>query len=252
MNLNLNNKKAIVTGGSGDLCSAMAQALYDAGADVVLVDASDKVYETAKQMETKENHVYAVKQDLSTQEGVTAAYNESLAHLGGHLDILLNGVGIQYRCPAKDFPADKWLSIIQINLNSIFFLSQLAGNTMLEQNYGKIINIASMTSFFGSVNIPAYSASKGAVAQLTKALSNEWASSGINVNAIAPGYMSTQLTANMKTTNPQQYEEITNRIPARRWGTGEDLKGTVVFLASEASAYISGAIIPVDGGFLGK
>jgi len=252
MILNLENKKAIVTGGSGDLCYKMAEALYDSGADVVLIDAADSVFDAAKKLKTKSNHVYAVKQDLSTQDGVTLAYNQALSHLGERLDILINGVGIQYRCPAKDFPSDKWLSIIQINLNSIFFMSQLAGNTMLKQKYGKIINIASMTSFFGSVNIPAYSASKGAVAQLTKALSNEWASEGINVNAIAPGYMQTKLTANMKDVNPAQYEEITNRIPAGRWGSGEDLKGLVVFLSSEASAYISGSIIPVDGGFLGK
>ena len=123
---------------------------------------------------------------------------------------------------------------------------------MLEQDHGKIISIASMTSFFGSEMVPAYSASKGGIMQLTKALANEWMQHGINVNAIAPGYMETVLTSDMKLKNPAQYEEITRRIPAHRWGKGEDLAGAVIFLSSEASDYISGAIIPVDGGYLGK
>ena len=123
---------------------------------------------------------------------------------------------------------------------------------MIEQGYGKIINMASMTSFFGSEMVPAYAASKGAVAQLTKALSNEWASKGINVNAIAPGYMETKLTSDMKEKNPKQYYEITNRIPMKRWGKPEDLSGLAVFLASDVSSYISGAVIPADGGYLGK
>ena len=123
---------------------------------------------------------------------------------------------------------------------------------MLEQGYGRIINVASMTSFFGSEMIPAYSASKGAIAQLTKALSNEWSGRGVCVNAIAPGYMVTKLTADMKEKNPAQYQEITGRIPMHRWGLPEDLQGTVVFLASQAAAYVTGAIIPVDGGYLGK
>ena len=123
---------------------------------------------------------------------------------------------------------------------------------MLKQHYGKIINIASMTSFFGSVLIPAYAATKAGVAQITKALSNEWAGEGVNVNAIAPGYMATELTKNMKEVNPKQYEEITGRIPMGRWGNPEDLQGLAVFLASDAAAYITGAVIPVDGGFMGK
>lgn len=168
------------------------------------------------------------------------------------MDILLNGAGIQFRAPAVEFPHDRWEKIVAINMNAVFYLSQLAGKTMLEQKYGKIINIASMTSFFASVLIPAYSASKAGVAQITKALSNEWASQGVNVNAIAPGYMATELTANMKEVNPKQYDEITSRIPMGRWGKMEDLQGLTVFLASDASAYISGAVIPVDGGFMGK
>ncbi|HJB16162.1 MAG TPA: SDR family oxidoreductase [Candidatus Blautia excrementipullorum] len=248
----LEGKKAIVTGGAKGLCNGMAQALHDSGAEVVLLDILDTVEEAAEKMAKSGSPVYAVKADLSKQESLEAAYQECLNKLGGHLDILLNGAGIQYRCPAVDFPHDKWQKILDINLSAVFYMSQLAGKTMLKQGYGRIINVASMTVYCASVLIPAYAASKAGVAQMTKALSNEWASGGVTVNAIAPGYMATELTANMKSVNPRQYEEITGRIPMGRWGTAEDLQGTVVFLASEASAYISGAVIPVDGGFLGK
>lgn len=248
----LERKKAIVTGGAKGLCNGMAQALHDAGAEVVLLDILDMVEESAEKMGQTGAKVHAVKGDLSKPETLEGVYLECLEKLGGRIDILLNGAGIQYRCPAVDFPWDKWQKVIDINLNSVFYMSQLAGRTMLQQNYGKIINVASMTVYFASVMIPAYSASKAGVAQITKALSNEWASQGINVNAIAPGYMATELTANIKDVNPKQYEEITGRIPAGRWGSMEDLQGTVVFLASDASAYISGVVLPVDGGFMGK
>lgn len=248
----LEGKKAIVTGGAKGLCNGMAQALHDAGAEVVLLDVLDLVYESAEKMGASGAPVYGVKGDLTDGEHLEDIYNECLKKLGGRLDILLNGAGIQFRAPAVDFPRDRWMKILDINLSAVFFLSQLAGKTMIAQHYGKIINIASMCTFFGSVLIPAYSASKGGVGQLTKALSNEWASKGITVNAIAPGYMETQLTANMKEVNPEQYKEITGRIPAGRWGHPEDLQGLAVFLASDASAYVSGAVIPVDGGYLGK
>ena len=190
--------------------------------------------------------------DLSKLEELDGLYAKMLDTLGGCVDILVNGAGIQYREKAVDFPLDRWQSIITINLSAVFRLSQLAGRTMLAQKSGKIINIASMTSWFGSEMIPAYASSKGGVMQLTKALSNEWAGEGVCVNAIAPGYMATKLTSDMKQKNPAQYAEITSRIPAHRWGTPDDLKGAVVFLASHASDYISGAILPVDGGYLGK
>ena len=148
---------------------------------------------------------------------------------------------------------EEWNKILQVNLTAVFRLCQLAAGTMLEQaRGGKIINIASMTSFFGSEGIPAYTASKGAVMQLTKALSNEWAGRGIQVNAIAPGYMETELTGSMKAYNPGQYEQVTQRIPMHRWGRPEDLQGAALFLASRASDYVSGVTLPVDGGYLGK
>ncbi len=248
----LEGKKAIVTGGAKGLCNGMAQALHDAGAEVVLLDILDIVEESARKMGETGAPVHAVKGDLSKPETLQAVYDECLEKLGGRLDILLNGAGIQFRAPAVDFPQARWEKILDINLSAVFYMSQLAGRTMLKQGYGKIINVASMCSFFGSVLIPAYTASKSGVAGITKALSNEWAAHGINVNAIAPGYMATELTANMKEVNPQQYAEITGRIPMGRWGNPEDLQGLCVFLASDASAYISGAVIPIDGGYLGK
>lgn len=248
----LEGKNAIVTGGARGLCFGMAQALHDAGAEVVLLDILDVVEVSAKKMGESGAPVHAVKADLSKKDDLERGYQECLDKLGGHLDILLNGAGIQYRCPAVDFPCEKWQKILDINLSAVFYMSQLAGKTMLKQGYGRIINIASMTVYCASVLIPAYAASKAGVAQVTKALSNEWAAEGVTVNAIAPGYMATELTENMKEVNPKQYDEITGRIPMGRWGKIEDLQGTVVFLASEAASYISGAVIPVDGGFLGK
>lgn len=249
----LNGKKAIVTGGARGLCYSIAEGLHDAGAEIVLIDINRENLENAAEALGKEGpKVHYVVGDLSKLDGLHSVYQEALEKLGGRVDILLNGAGLQYRCKAEDFPLDKWKLILDINLSAVFVLAQLAGRTMLKQGSGRIINIASMTSFFGSEMVPAYTASKGGVMQITKALSNEWAGRGVNVNAIAPGYMETALTADMKEKNPDQYEEITNRIPARRWGKPEDLQGIAVFLASDASNYISGAIIPVDGGYLGK
>lgn len=249
----LGGKKAIVTGGARGLCNSMAQALHDAGAEVVLVDINEEGLKlAAAEMRAEGTPVHYVVGDLSDLDHIADVYNAALEKLGGRLDILVNGAGIQYRVKAVSFPLDRWEKILRINLSAVFALSQLAGRTMLAQKYGRIINVASMTSWFGSEMIPAYASSKGGVMQLTKALSNEWAGEGVNVNAIAPGYMATKLTSDMKEKNPAQYAEITGRIPAHRWGAPEDLQGATVFLASKASGYISGAILPVDGGYLGK
>lgn len=248
----LEGKKAVVTGGAQGLCYAMAEALHDAGAEIVLLDVQESVYESAKKMGETGAPVHAVQGDLGEYEKLVKAYNECLEKLEGRIDILLNGAGIQFRCKAEEFPKERWEKILDINLSAVFYMAQQAGKTMLAQGEGKIINIASMTSFVASAMVPAYAASKAGVAQITKALSNEWASRGVCVNAIAPGYMATKLTADMKKTNAALYQEITGRIPKGRWGNPEDLKGAVVFLASEASDYISGAVLPVDGGYLGK
>lgn len=169
--------------------------------------------------------------------------------LGG-VDILVNCAGIVRRHKSEEFPVEDWDLVMEVNLNAVFHLSQLAAREMLKINYGKIINVASMLSWQGGMTVPSYAASKGGVAQLTKAFGNEWIARGINVNAIAPGYMATDInTALLDPANPR-YRQITDRIPAGRWGTPEDLKGVCVFLASAASDYLSGAVIPVDGGYL--
>ena len=176
-----------------------------------------------------------------------------MAFLEGRVDILVNGAGIQRKIKTEDFPLEQWDLVLSINLNAVFILSQLAGRKMLKQGYGKIINIASMLSFFGGDSVPAYAATKGAVAQLTKAMCNEWASRGINVNAVAPGFMDTELNRHINMqNNPERHMKIAERIPAGRWGTPEDMKYLAVFLASHASDYINGAVIPCDGGYLVK
>jgi len=247
----LEGKTAIVTGvaKTSGLCYGMADALHNAGAKVVLMDVSPEVFNLAETLGGEANNYYAVQLDLCDATSREAGFQKALELLGGRLDILLNGAGIQHRCEAIDFPSDKWEAIINVNLNSMFYMCQLAAKVMAKQGGGKIINIASMTSYMGSRHIPAYAASKGGVMQMTKALSNEWAKLGINVNAIAPGYMETELTANM--INTEVGRGHTARIPAGRWGTPQDLQGVTVFLASAASDYVSGAIIPVDGGYLG-
>lgn len=242
--------KAIVTGGASGLAHGMAEGLLEEGAEVVIFDISKELPDIVADFKARGFKAHGVVVDLMDQEQRVEAFHEALNVLGNHLDILVPAAGIQRRSQAEKFPLKDWHDVIEVNLTAIFVLCQLAGNVMLSQEYGKIINIASMLSFFGGITIPAYAASKGGVAQLTKALSNEWASKGINVNAIAPGYMNTQMNERLL-ADPKRYESITSRIPARRWGEPEDMKGVVVFLASHASDYISGAIIPVDGGYLG-
>ncbi len=252
LEMDLTGKTAVVTGGANGLCNAVARAYGQAGATVCLVDIAGNIEEAAKALENELGRpVLYHRCDLSRLDQLEEEYRK-LAEKCGQIDILFNGAGVQYREKAENFPYDRWKFVLDINLNALFLLSQLAGKDMLERNSGCIVNVASMTSFFGSEMVPAYSASKGAVAQLTKALSNEWSSRGVRVNAIAPGYMETKLTANMKEVNPAQYQEITNRIPEKRWGKPEDICGLAVFLATPWAQYITGAVIPVDGGYLGK
>ena len=249
----LEGKKAIVTGGTRGLGYGMAEGLSRAGADVVIIGTTEKAWESAEKLgQAAGRPVRAVVGDLSVEQDTPAIYKAAREALGGRADILVNCAGIQYRCRAEDFPLEQWNRILALNLSAVFRMSQLAARDMLERGWGRIINVASMTSFFGSEMIPAYAASKGGVAQLTKACSNEWAARGVTVNAIAPGYMETKLTSDMKEKNPAQYAEVTGRIPMHRWGTAEDLQVITVFLAGNASAYITGAVIPVDGGYLGK
>lgn len=247
----LKGKKALVTGGSRGLGRGMAEALLEAGAEVIITGVSDRVFETAAEMQENGYPVSGLSFDLSKREEINKSFQKVMDKFDGQLDILVNNAGIQRRNKAEEFLEKDWDDVIEVNLNSVFILSQLAANEMLKNGAGKIINIASLLSFFGGYTVPAYAASKGGVAQLTKALSNEWAEKGINVNAIAPGYMDTDMNTAL-VNDPERNKLIMSRIPAGRWGKPEDMKGIVIFLASKASDYLNGTVIPVDGGYLGR
>ncbi len=252
MNLfSLEGKNAIITGGNKSLGLGITKGFVEAGATVVIMASSQSVFDVAEEM-TKQGHkVYGVQVDLASKTDIENAYAKALEILGGRLDILVNNAGIQRRNKCEDFTYEDWNDVINVNLNAVFTMCQLAGRTMIAQGKGKIVNMASMLCFFGGQTVPAYAASKGGVAQLTKALSNEWAIKGINVNAIAPGYMDTEM--NVALVNDEvRNTQILARIPAGRWGNPDDIMGTAVFLASEASNYLCGAVIPVDGGYLAK
>lgn len=248
----IKGKKAIVTGGTRGLGHGMAEGLLEEGCEVVIVGSSEGVHRVAEEFRSRGFACHGVQADLGSREQTLACFRSCMELLGGDLDILVNAHGIQRRHQPEDFPLSDWDDVISVNLSSVFVLCQEAGRVMLPKGRGKIINIASMISFFGGQTIPAYAASKGGIAQLTKALSNDWAGKGIQINAIAPGYMATDMnTALMDPANPR-CQQITDRIPAHRWGTPDDMKGICVFLASPASDYITGAVIPVDGGYLVK
>ena len=253
VSFDLKGKKAIVTGGTRGLGYGMAEGLMEAGAEVVIFGTSSKVYDVATDFENRGFICKGIAVDLGNGEARKQSFAEAVSLLGD-LDILINCAGIQRRHAFEEFPEQDWNDVINVNLNAPFDLCQLAVKEFLKKDIvsGKIINIVSMLSFFGGLTVPAYAASKGGMAQLTKAMCNELASKNINVNAIAPGYMDTEMNTALTDKSNPRYKEITDRIPAARWGSGEDLKGVTVFLASSASNYINGAIIPVDGGYLVK
>ena len=245
----LQGKVALVTGASRGLGRGMAIGLAEAGADVV-VHASVPPAGTAREIEQLGRRAVAFGADLADRPSVDRLAQEAVAAFG-RIDILVNNAGIIKRQPAVDHSDEFWDSVIEVNLSSMFRLSRAIGAQMLERGSGKIINIASLLSFQGGITVPGYAAAKGGVAQLTKALSNEWAPRGINVNAIAPGYMATDNTAALR-DDPVRSRQILERIPAARWGTPADLAGAVIFLASPSSDYVNGQVLAVDGGWLGR
>ena len=240
---------ALVTGAGTGLGAAMALGLAESGSDLVLTDIVEPEGTAARVKETG-RRVGVLVRDLS---GMEALKDLSAAAIGafGKIDILVNNAGIIRRTPAIDFTEKDWDDVMELNAKSVFFLSQAIARDMMKRNRGKIINVASLLSFQGGITVPSYSASKGAVAQITRALANEWAGSGINVNAIAPGYMVTNNTENLR-KDPARFRAISDRIPAARWGMPEDLQGAVVFLASRASDYVHGHVLVVDGGWLAR
>lgn len=247
----LSGQKAIVTGGTRGLGLGMADGLLAAGAEVVVTGSGQSAEVVARARQADGLPCHGVGFDLAVAAARADGFDRALSALEGRVDILVNAAGIQRRHPAESFPLDDWTEVIDVNLTAVFHMCRLAGEVMLEQGRGKIVNIASLLSFFGGMTVPAYAASKGGVMQLTRALSNEWAARGINVNAIAPGYMATDMNTALL-ADAGRNAEITARIPAARWGNGADMAGPVVFLASPASDYVHGAILPVDGGYLGR
>lgn len=247
----LSGRKAMVTGGTRGLGRGMAESLLEAGAEVVIVGSSNTTKDVAQALSDGGRRCHGVIIDLADASSRQQGFDGAVTRLGGRLDILVNAAGVQRRHPSEAFPLDEFNDVLEVNLTAVFELAQLAGRLMLKQGEGKIINIASLLSFFGGYTVPAYAASKGAVMQLTKALANEWAAQGINVNAIAPGYMATDMNTALLADEGRS-AEITARIPAGRWGSGEDMKGPLLFLASSASNYVHGVTLPVDGGYLGR
>lgn len=250
----LSGKVALVTGASRGLGAGMATGLAEAGADVVLHDhpsCTAGLAETAGAVAEQTGvRTIAMTADLADRAEADRLVAETIAQMG-RLDILVNNAGIIRRAPAAEFPDDYWNDVIAVNLTAVFVLCRAAGRHMLERGSGKIINVASLLAFQGGITVPSYAAAKGGVAQVTKALANEWASRGINVNAIAPGYMRTENTKPLfddETRNRQ----ISERIPAGRWGEPTDLGGVAVFLASAASDYVNGHVLVVDGGWLAR
>lgn len=248
----LEGKVALVTGGATGIGQAIATGLARAGADVAVTTNRHSAEETEQAVEVHGGLFMAQPLDLSvlTEEAVSAFLDQVEAKLGP-LDVLVNNAGIIRRAPAAEHPLEDWRAVMNVNLDAVWLLSRAAGRRMLRRQQGKIINIASLLSFQGGITVPGYAAAKHAVAGLTKALANEWARYGIQVNAIAPGYVTTNNTEALRNDEARN-RQILERIPAGRWGAPEDIAGTAVFLASGASDYITGQILAVDGGWLAR
>jgi 2-deoxy-D-gluconate 3-dehydrogenase len=247
----LDGKRALVTGCTRGIGLAMTQALAQAGADIVGVSRTLKEGNKAEKLvksSGREFEGYAC--DFSDRNALYE-FIEKVKTDFEQIDILVNNAGTIKRKPAAEYPDEYWDEIIEVNLNAQFVLAREFGKDMIKRGYGKIIFTASLLAFFGGITIPAYAASKGGIGQLTKALSNEWSKYGVNVNAIAPGYIETDNTKALR-DDPVRNQGILNRIPFGRWGTPDDLKGAVVYLASPASDYVCGTILIVDGGWTGR
>jgi len=251
-NKKLAGKVAVVTGASKGIGASIAKHLAAEGASVIVNYASSKAGadKVVSEITGAGGKAVAVQGDVSKKADIDRLFTETKKAFG-KLDILINNAGTIRRAPAVDYSEEDWATVIEVNLSSVFRLSQLAGRHMIERGSGKIVNIASLLSFQGGITVPAYAASKGGIAQLTKALANEWAKHRINVNAIAPGYMRTDNTTALQQDETRN-RQILERIPAGRWGEPADLAGAAVFLSSSASDYLHGHILVVDGGWMGR
>ncbi|KAK8023834.1 hypothetical protein PG993_011900 [Apiospora rasikravindrae] len=253
----LQGETALVTGGTRGIGQACAIALAEAGADLILIQRNTTATETKQAVEALGRKATVYTADLSSQDDVAKLVPKILAD-GHTIRILINCAGIQIRHPVEVFPDNDFNQVMQVNLNSVFTLCRDAGAHMLNLSpspttgrRGSIINFASLLTFQGGLNVPAYAASKGAVGQLTKSMANGWTDKGVTVNCIAPGYIETEMNSALL-ADPKRLASISERIPAGRWGTPDDFKGSVVYLASKAGAYVSGHTLVVDGGWMGR
>jgi len=246
----LDGKTALVTGAASGLGAAIALALAESGATVACHGNRRPAEQTCETIRAKGFVSYALSGDLSDPESAVQLFEEARTMLGD-VHILVNNAGMIHREAAEEFGSAAWATVLQVNLTSAFRLCQLAGAEMLKRRQGKIINIASLLSFQGGIRVPAYAASKGAIAQVTKALANEWAGRNVQVNAIAPGYFRTANTSGLQQDETRN-RQILERIPAGRWGEPEDIAGAAVFLASPASDYVNGEVLVVDGGWMAR
>ena len=250
LDLGLEGKVALVTGSASGIGAAIAECLARAGADVVCHGKDDAAEAAVATVCAAGRRSFGLRADLADRQSHAPLIDTVVRELG-RLDVLVNNAGLIRRDDAVSYSDDDWDTLLSVNLTAVFRLSQLAGRHMLERGSGKIVNIASLLSFQGGVRVPAYAASKGGVAQLTKALANEWASRGVNVNAIAPGYIATANTLALR-EDPQRSRQILDRIPAGRWGEAADIAGAAAFLCSNAANYIHGHVLVVDGGWLAR
>jgi 2-deoxy-D-gluconate 3-dehydrogenase len=247
----LNGKNALVTGSHRGLGAAIAVALAKAGANVGCHGRDPEPGPACGEICAAGRNTFYYSGDLTDAKVPASVIEKTIAELGS-IDILVNNAGVIRRAPASEYPTEFWDELIAVNLTAVFRLSQHAARHMLQKGAGgKVLNIASLLSFQGGILVPAYAAAKGGVAQLTKALANEWASKGINVNAIAPGYMSTDNTTALR-NDPVRSRQILDRIPAGRWGESQDIAGATIFLCSHASDYVHGHVLAVDGGWLAR
>ena len=244
------DRVALVTGASGGIGAAIAKALARAGADVACHGNTHAPDDTCHEIRAMGRRTIALQGDLADRTTPNALVNGVIESLG-RVDILINNAGCIRRAPASAVSEEDWDAVLDVNLTSVFRLAQIVGTRMLTHGGGKIVNIASLLAFQGGVNVAAYAASQGGVAQLTKALANEWAARGINVNAIAPGYIRTDNTSALQ-ADSERSRQITERIPAGRWGEAADIGGAAVFLCSNASEYVHGHVLVVDGGWMGR
>ncbi|MYL62319.1 SDR family oxidoreductase [Bacillus hwajinpoensis] len=247
---NLQGKVAAITGATRGIGKSMVVALAEAGADIALLQRNPEQLDMKNEIETLGRKCVIIPCDLEDQDQVKKAIPNVINHFG-RIDILVNNAGIQRRSPSIDFLESDWDDVIDINLKAVWLLCQEAGRYMVPEGHGKIVNLASLLSYQGGVTVPAYAAAKGGVAQLTKALSNEWAKHNVNVNAIVPGYIATDMNTAIL-DNATRNAQILDRIPAERWGDPEDFKGTILYLTSAASDYVHGHLLAVDGGWLGR